>query len=585
MNAISNQLSIQFNYEEIDSIFDFFILTTSDKYINGGAYTLDKPLDVFKAESVVFDNSRSVFLMFKKGIINRFELIGQIEDEKISVRDVEASELKDYILFRLFLYSLNNFNTDEIKFNNITGKFYVIHPSWIAKNKKTFKALNINVNQELYISAEAATFTHLSAFKNKKELYDYPKYEFSNKNGALKRVLDPKNDDVYVRKYLFGKRAEIAFFDFSPKNIKNNKVYFLYLTLNLLKEKFGELFEFEFNTLNISKRVEKSRDEKIDETIKLIFPFKALNLINWSNSSEYDDEFNDILSLFTIGRLGNVSSDKKVKNDAYNLIYLHNKEYYEQNKYNDPYKRKDKNKVIQHITIEDCADKLIDDNNAIYFTLLKELIIKDDIINSKKISLDDWASFNFKGDYIFGKEKDGIHYFMIVKRDGSFELYCKPNNFTVFENDLLNKCSDYLTDNKGKEKTVIANPLGDIIVISRTSAFTLPSKDIFILEKISRSKEDRDKYFSGLTDINLYNEEGKAHYNVGIKGAGMNTVIPKASILYQVDVIEGNNFIEELLSTMAVSFVKYKSFTVMPYPIKYINEYVINCEDIKNSKN
>ena len=61
MNAISNQLSIQFNYEEIDSIFDFFILTTSDKYINGGAYNLDKPLDVFKAESVVFDNSRSVF--------------------------------------------------------------------------------------------------------------------------------------------------------------------------------------------------------------------------------------------------------------------------------------------------------------------------------------------------------------------------------------------------------------------------------------------------------------------------------------------------------------------------------------------
>ena len=61
----------------------------------------------------------------------------------------------------------------------------------------------------------------------------------------------------------------------------------------------------------------------------------------------------------------------------------------------------------------------------------------------------------------------------------------------------------------------------------------------------------------------------------------MNTVIPKASILYQVDVIEGNNFIEELLSTMAVSFVKYKSFTVMPYPIKYINEYVINWKTSK----
>ena len=47
---------------------------------------------------------------------------------------------------------------------------------------------------------------------------------------------------------------------------------------------------------------------------------------------------------------------------------------------------------------------------------------------------------------------------------------------------------------------------------------------------------------------------------------------------YNINVIKGQNFIEDILETMAVSFVKYKSFTVMPYPTKYLNEYILICE-------
>ena len=65
---------------------------------------------------------------------------------------------------------------------------------------------------------------------------------------------------------------------------------------------------------------------------------------------------------------------------------------------------------------------------------------------------------------------------------------------------------DYLTDNKGKEKTVIANPLEISCYFTNISVYT-PVKRYFHFRKY-RSKEDRDKYFSGLTDINLYNEEG-----------------------------------------------------------------------------
>lgn len=573
--AITNKLQVKFDYARIDESYDFYVVTTIDKYIKSGAFVLDKPIESLRAESVVFDNGRSLFIMFKKGMINRLELINQIEDEKLSLKQVNSYELKDYILFRLFLFSLNNYNSDEIKFNNITGKFYITSPSWLSRNKKTFKALNINVDQNLNITGDAATFTHLSLFNNPNSLFDYPRYVFSDKNCSLKRVLRPENNDAYIRKSLFGQKAEIPFFSFySKKELKNNKVFYLYETLELLKSKFANLFEFTFTEIEITKTIGKIRDKDFIENVKGLVSFRDINIINWSNSSEYNEEFESIVEMFKLGKMAPVTVSKNVIHDSYNLIFLHNKEYYEQNKYNDPYKNFPANEVIQHITIEDSVSKIISDDEAIYETILKEFLIKDDIVNNKIISLDNWANFNFDRDYIFGREKDGVHYFMIVHPNGRFEFYSKKDNLSSFGNPVLDACSDYLTDNKGKEKTVIANSSGDIIVISRTSSYLLPSKEIFKLEKIGRDKESRNKYLEGIVDINLYD----GCYSVGIKGSGMNTRIPKAPHLYQIDVIKGLNFIEELLETMAVTFVKYNFFTVMPYPIKYLNEYILLCE-------
>lgn len=63
--------------------------------------------------------------------------------------------------------------------------------------------------------------------------------------------------------------------------------------------------------------------------------------------------------------------------------------------------------------------------------------------------------------------------------------------------------------------------------------------------------------------------------------SAMNLRIPKAPHIYQIDVINGDDFIEELLETMAVTFVKYNFFTVTSYPIKCLNEYILMCESSK----
>ena len=140
--------------------------------------------------------------------------------------------------------------------------------------------------------------------------------------------------------------------------------------------------------MNKIKSLGKYRDEDFVDTCKSLLTGQVLNVINWSNSHEFDDEFNALLDLLRSKNIFNVKTSNKIEKASLNLVYLHNKEYYEQNNYNDPYKNIDKESVTQHITIEDCSDKLINDNEAIFNSILKEFVIKEDLLVFKKISLD-----------------------------------------------------------------------------------------------------------------------------------------------------------------------------------------------------
>ncbi len=43
--AITNHLNVSFNYKEIDNKYDFYIISTTDKYISNGSYVIDKVRD------------------------------------------------------------------------------------------------------------------------------------------------------------------------------------------------------------------------------------------------------------------------------------------------------------------------------------------------------------------------------------------------------------------------------------------------------------------------------------------------------------------------------------------------------------
>ena len=571
-----NHLLVKFNHSLIDKNYDFYILTTNGNYIKRGAYVLDKPVEKLKALSLAYESGKNAFIMFKKDSVSKGYLNNEIEDEITKIDKILSNEIKDYILFRLLLYSLNNYESDEMSFNNLAGKLFIYSPSWMSKKRKSFTALNVDVDIQMNLKAEATTFTCLSLFNEKvKKDYTVSKYEFAS-NNTLKRVLHYDNENnVFIRKPLYNSKAEIPFLDLSDSQKKTTKSYYLYYVTNLLKEKYDNLVELNYEEIEIIKSIDKIRDTYfLDKAISEI-ENKKINIINLLKEKEYSDVFLELKKYFT-KVFSNVCISNELKKECLNIVCLHNKEYYSEKGYKDPYKNFKRDMVIQCVTYEDSINKIINNNEAIFNTIIKELAIKNEIINTSHFSIDNWENYQFEKDYIFGKEKDGVLYFMKISPSGDFTFFKKTDDDTKFKDNEIEECARVLSNHKGKEKVILSDCMSNIVLISRTNIYCIPNEAIFEEGNISRSKESRMNNLSGVLDINLFNYNNESYFNSGIIGYGMKYAIPKASLLYKTEIINGNNIFIDLLNTLSVSFVKYKSFTVLPYPFKYLNEYINN---------
>jgi len=575
-SAIINKLIVKFDHSKIDDDFSIFQITTTEKYINRGAYILDRPDLDLKALSVAFDYGKSAFILFKKDYAkDKKEILDSLGDEKLSIRKLSSTDVKDYLLFRLFLYSLNNFSSENLNFNNLSGKLILYSPNWISKNRKSFKALDIDVDKDLAFNASATTFTSVSLIKDKKLLATSPKYLMDGKNYSLKRILSSDKDShIFIRTTLGDRKTEISFLDLSPAKIKQSKAFYLYQTIDKLKASHSSYFNVSFDSKEIEETITETREKKVIDRVVSDFRFSIINVVDLDKDPNDYPIFKKLVDyLMDIVSPNAIKVSEAIDSKSYNIVFIHDAEYYKENNYPDPYKLFDRSNVIQCITKEDVGSKIDNDNKAIIKTCLKELVIKNDIINTHTISLDEWSNFGFDNDWTFGIESKDNQFFITIDKDGKFSFEHKTNDFSSFRRSDLNRLSFLLSRPESKSKTIISDNSGNVILISRTNLFTLPSMNIFDAKNI-RSKEGRKAFLSGVTDINFYQNLDGVFYNVGLIGCGMNSSIPKASLLYKVETIEGQNIIKNLLKTMSVVFVKYNEFTVLPYPVKYLREYM-----------
>lgn len=595
----TNKLLYKLDRQAIASEYDLFTIETSDKYIKRGAYILDAPTLNRNVKSIVFESGRRALMMMHKDDHNRAlikELISGVEGgSKLSVAETKIQDVQDWVLLQLLLNALSSYDSNFLKFNNLTGHLYCFHPEWVKRGKEKkedmiwkIPCMEFRVTRDYCIEMSVRTFTSERLKKKisftKRKFEDYPKYVVS-KDNTLRRRLSDDTEPGFIMRQIDGTKSEIPFLDFqNEKKFDQCKVGTLAKVIEAFNSKYGSLAFMECGYMPESGRIDYSKSAAKEDFARVRGLLSALGVhIVDQIGDTYSEQFaNNMCTLLLQKYEISASVGKRIKKDALNICVIHNAEYYEG--VQDPHDNNYDGVAVQHVTLEDFAD------NAEFAisTVIHEVLIKRDL-EARRITLFDWEELGLEEDISFGTEsksdEETKYFFMKVHPDGSFDI--QEQEFTLFEMNEYTDCVNIFEDAKTKGETVkglIRDGQGRINIIKDTGIITLPeAEEIKNLlasgDTKLRGRERREELLSSCLDIKIYMEDGKQFYYVGTIGEGMRWKIPRAANVRCIEGYQGAPLMfDKLLPTMNVTFVHNGQLTVLPFPFKYLREFIRDLE-------
>lgn len=590
----TNQLTYTFNKELFSKNYDIFCIRTSEKYFKNGAYIIDAPLLSNNVCSVLFKSGKEIFVLMKSNDTN----ISLLKDailkadgaDRITISRVAPNSLKEDIVFQLMLNSLGNYESPLLKFNNLTGHLYCFHPNWLIRGRKSeadviFKVpcLELRLSPEFRLNMEVHTFTsellrNKIEFK-KKKFEEYPKYVFSAHN-TLRRKLKDDTGYSFIMRQTKNAKTEIAFLDIQNiDRFNQSKMGILTTVLENFNDRFSSIAHLEcesitdYKALDYTRSVANENKQAISDLLS-IKPIKIVDCIDDEYSNIFCKEICDLLfSKYGI----KASCGKRIAKDHLNIRVIHNAAFYADSE--DPHRVFDE-VAVQHITFEDfseCSEFAIS-------TVIHEMLIKDDLVK-QKISLFDWNTLGLKEDIDFGievtDEQNTKYIFMTIHPDGTFNI--SEQTLNLFEANKYNQCVEIFESakmNSEKVHGVIRDALGNMNIIKDTGWFTIPEIHSIKAELANgntklRGKEKRDELLSSCLDIKMFNDSVSEYYFVGTIGNGMRWLINRAANIRKIEPFEDSILMfEKLLPLMNVTFVHNGQLTIIPFPFKYLREYV-----------
>lgn len=590
----TNQLTYKFNRELFSKKYDIFCIRTSEKYFKNGAYIIDAPLLSNNVCSVLFKSGKEFFVLMKSNDANILllkEAISKADGaDRITISQMAVDTFKEDIVFQLMLNSLGNYESPLLKFNNLTGHLYCFHPNWLVRGRKSeadviFKipCLEIKLSPEFRLNMEIHTFTsellrNKIEFK-KKKFEEYPKYVFSAHN-TLRRKLKDDTGYAFIMRQTKNAKTEIAFLDIQNiDRFNQSKMGILTTVLENFNNRFTDIACLEFASitnyiaLDYTRSVANENKQAISALLS-IKPIKIVDCIDDEYSKIFCKEICDLLfSKYGI----KASRGKRITKDHLNIRVIHNAAFYANSE--DPHQAFD-DAAVQHITFEDfseCSEFAIS-------TVIHEMLIKDDLVK-QRISLFDWSTLGIKEDIDFGievtDEQNTKYIFMTIHPNGTFNI--SEQTLNLFEANKYNQCVEIFENakiNSEKVHGIIRDSSGNINIIKDTGWFTIPEIHSIKAELSNgntklRGKEKRDVLLSSCLDIKMFKDNTAEYYFVGTIGNGMRWLINRAANIRKIEPFEDSNLMfEKLLPLMNVTFVHNGQLTIIPFPFKYLREYV-----------
>ena len=670
-----NSVDITFHYNRILNDFSIFKLTTSEKFIKFGSLILDEALTGLKTQSVVFEKGSCFYCLYNDETLNTNSISQNLkevnEGENFSIEKIDSLDaikcMPLHLLAQLFLNSLAAPKNSLLAFNNLAGYLFSLNSQLFVKRKSNneeliikIPSIKIRIDKRLQMQLEVKTFSSLLLIKKlslNKHINDYSKYTISHSSQKLRRILPTEKlsaSQVFIEKQEVGKKTIIPFFSFeNQESFLKSKMGFLYSFLNEVNTKLPEYLSLSFKEILPEKSIKYQKRLQIDKNtivnaIVLNNNFHIVDKINDEDSVEF---CNDLKESFTTEYPETkISKGIKEKANSFNLIVIHNSDYYSKYNLEDPYKNNVQTNTSQHITIEDFKYS----TKSVVKNTVKELCIKLDI-QKGYITLIDWKKFNYSSHWKFGVKHENLFYFLDISPKGQM-------TFSQFENTLFTQteyseyCDIYdnvMSNNKNESiEGIVISDKNDINIIKSTGEYTIPdfisvgqtfdlvnqpfkiekSKLVTIFEdfstRFSHSKNEDYKslienfpekiferksilaiikhrtvrkefteYFYKCTgkllhyyfkdsltryklmdsnlDIKYFTEDNQGLYFVGTKGEGIQSSFPRASKIRKIVPYNSSKLLfDKLLPTMNVDFVKHENITVLPFPFKYLREYV-----------
>jgi len=474
-----NQFSVTFNHENIMDDFDIYE-SINVNYKSYAKYFNQLKDEVKEALSIIYLHGK-VYILTKKGM--------RLKNSELDIKKIMISRLesKEFILFKLLVYAKTTIKEKEIIFDS-DGLFYIVKAS-----KRVYETVLVNIKKgredEIYFSLNAKNFIK----KSDNEKYSEKRDKYRDDKGILVRLKKgetPKNYFVKQKEFDGYKRSSVDFLQTDWTKRKATKIYTLIRFLKDIRKNLKnylsvELEELEFKNFEL-KRTSVKRNKEIKDLIKKKISSEKYGLIiedfiKDNKSKKFIDGVTQIIE----EEYNSIVSFKKMKSSKsqFNLFITESID-----SENDPYHEiKKLNKPTQNILLENLENPKI-----VLPVLLKELVIKQDILN-RKISIPNYQNVDNMTFYYFNKDKESKKYSvykMILDRDNiSFkEVENRQSLFDEDEKGYIEKMLFEISKSGNEAELIVKNSKGDVNIITKTSYFPIPNIDHIAKEYEALSK-------------------------------------------------------------------------------------------------
>lgn len=594
-------------FDQLNHDFDLYAVHCTRKYISRPLLNRNQEnLPVIKAVSYIKENSKDlVYILTDKDKTNIFELkrgLTELDDTIGKVEQRDFSQVETNIILNLLLIQLKVFST--VKGCNVLGKLYVNTNT--EKNEK-LKFEEVSFNKDLVINIQTRAFTQISFYqkhkakkliKNMRSWGRSPRYEINLQESIIKQVANCYHEGEENSWYLMHpthknlKPDQTPFFYLDGKvgqarsSFLTSKSGIAYYLIDQLNKHYSQYFDkLKFREVQAESydqgMNQKKRGEILLEKIRSFWSDKEITLLDRTQENS--------IAIKTISDFFNQSLSIKIKpNQAsshYNLALIHDLDYYSkdvnQDK-EDTYYR-NQTEIIQNITIEGVLHKSGTVIESALINAVKELTVK------AILEMQDFSQLNT------GIDLDNLVFYKYYPKSNQtleftshgpdFQVKLIISNFEdpFFLNDLLVERNDQLTTDV--DYILLDKQSQNYYAVSKTVLRTMPSPLLYEAANKQkgtlayRNKEARNKYLAGLINLNYFYEQNRLYYNVGVIGNGMQSKESVASVVREIKCLNDDNKsqlldMQQLLQSMDVVWVKFKNLTVLPFPIKLMNEYI-----------